>query len=186
MLLRTAAVLLAPGFEEAEAALPIDVLRRAGVEVAVLAVGPELAVRGAHALSFLADGPLEGYAATPDVTVLPGGMPGARNLADSAAVRALCGRTRDNGGWIAALCASPAVVLGPWGYLKGKRVTCYPSFRDQLPADSMPVDAPVVKDDPLITGRGPGAAAAFALAMVEELCGDTRADEIRRAMGIAC
>lgn len=178
---KTAVVLLAEGFEEIEAVTPIDVLRRADVAVTVLSVDGARTVTGAHGLAVVADAALAEYNDTPDLVVLPGGMPGSKNLAESAAARTLCERTLAAGRRVGAICAAPALALGSWGMLSGVHVTGYPGM--PFPADAKPVDGtPVVSDGPFITGRGPGAAMHFALALVGALQGNDLEFQLGKSM----
>lgn len=175
-----AVVLLAPGFEEIEAVTPIDVLRRAGVDVQVLSEDGA-AVEGAHGVTFAVDGALA-TAGEPDLLVLPGGMPGATNLAASAAIAELVRATHARGKLVGAICAAPAVALAPTGVLSGRRATCYPGFEERFPADVNAVAERVVVDGNLITSRGPGTALEFALTLVEQLVGAERAAQLRQGM----
>lgn len=180
-----ALVLLADGFEEIEAVTPIDVLRRAGVEVLSLGV-PGRRVRGARGVVLEADQALSDFALEEagqvDLVVLPGGMPGAENLARDPRVAALVRAVRAAGQRIAAICAAPAVALGPTGLLAGRRATCYPGFEQRFASDVRPSQERVVVDDWLVTSRGPGTALEFALTLVEQLAGAQAADELRTKM----
>ncbi len=162
-----AVVFLAEGFEEVEAVTPIDYLRRAGAEVVIAGVGTKCP-RGARGIAVQADadaGELSGYF---DAAVLPGGLPGADNLAASAAVRSFCEELWNSGKLIAAICASPAVVLGSFGMLKGRSFTCYPGCEEGL-QDAVFKEERVVTDGNLITSRGAGTAGEFALAIISYL-----------------
>lgn len=175
-------IFLAPGFEEIEAVAPIDILRRAGMDVAVVAVtddGSE-AVEGAHGLPIVADIHINDLPDTVSARwlILPGGMPGASNLAASSK---LCGLVRSADQGIAAICASPAVVLAPLGLLDGRSATCYPGFEEQCTGAEM-TGAPVVAEQGLITAKGPGFAMDFALAIVRQTLGDDAAESTARAM----
>ena len=121
------AIVLADGFEEIEAITPIDFLRRADIEITAVGVGGT-SVRGSHGITVAADISVADYSATPRYVILPGGMPGAKNLAASTEVRGLLARVSKSSGVICAICAAPAVVLAPLGYLDGKRFTCYPEL----------------------------------------------------------
>lgn len=179
-----ALVLWADGFEEIEAIAPVDVLRRAGVDVVIGGVGG-LTVASARGMRVLADVAAEELSAEDfDVVVLPGGLGGARALAASDAVRALIEGAAAAGRLVAAQCAAPAIVLGPLGLLDGRRATCYPSMRPTLRAGSV-VDAAVVVDGPFITGAGPGTALAFSLAVAEALVGPDAARAVAAAMLVA-
>ena len=172
------AVLLADGFEEVEAVTPIDFLRRVGVQVDVLGVTGER-VSGGHGVAVQADALLGAYRTVPDGVVLPGGMPGAQNLADSAGAVSLLRVVAESDGLIAAICASPAVVLAPNGFLSGRRATCYPGFEDRFEETVTFVEDRVVVDGNRITSRGPGTAAEYAVAIIRYLLGDAQAEEIR-------
>lgn len=179
-----AVVVLATGFEEIEAITPIDVLRRAGVEVVVAGLGgaTTVVVVGAHGLGLAVDTTLEHLPAEIDAVVLPGGLPGAENLANSTEVSQLIQRVAESGGIVAAICAAPALVLAPSGLLEGKRATCYPGFEERFPRGAQHEEARVVVDGRLITSRGPGTALEFALALVSELVSPERAAELAQGM----
>ena len=176
---KKAAVLLAPGFEEVEAATPIDFLRRAGLDVIVAGVG-ETSIEGAHGLTFLADTTVEELSPDLDAVVVPGGMPGAANLAASSAVGALIKGMFTRGKLVASICASPAVVLSPLGVLEGKKTTCYPGFEKDLTCGTFSEER-VVHDGNVITSRGPGTAAEFSLKIIEYLSGEQAARGIHEA-----
>lgn len=177
-----AVLLLAPGFEEVEAVTPIDFLRRADIEVTVLSVKAEggLEVSSARQLRLLADQEIGNYTDTPEALVLPGGMPGAKNLSESREVAGLIQRVQEAGGIIAAICASPALVLAPLGLLEGKRFTCFPGFEASVSGASFKLD-PVVVDGKLITSRAPGTAAAFSLEIINQLHGPEISRKIAEA-----
>lgn len=173
---------LAPGFEEIEAIAPIDILRRAGLDIAIVAVtddGSE-AVEGCHGIAVAADIHIDDLPedAAAQWLILPGGMPGATNLAANGKLARMLHSTA---GSVAAICASPAVVLAPLGLLNGRSATCYPGFEEQCPGAEM-TGAPVVVADNLITAKGPGFAVDFALAIVRQTLGDDAAENVARAM----
>jgi 4-methyl-5(b-hydroxyethyl)-thiazole monophosphate biosynthesis len=172
-------ILLADGFEEIEAVTCIDVLRRANLNVVVVSVGEKEEVCGSHNLKIQTDMKLRNFKELPDVLVLPGGMPGAENLAKSKEVITLIRECDKEKRIIAAICASPAIVLAPLGILDGKRATCYPQFEDNFGAKTAYVDEKVVVDDNIITSQGPGTAPYFALEIVKQLQGQKVADMVR-------
>lgn len=178
---KTAVVLLAPGFEEIEATCPIDVLRRAGVEVTVTGL-LQREVVAAHDMTFIADTTLAELAITPDALILPGGMPGSKNLGESAAARTLAEHVHTAGGWLCSLCAAPALTLAAWGLLGGKQATCYPGFEENFPADVIHRTDRVVVDAPFVTSRGPGTALDFALCVAAQLAGTETASTLRNRM----
>ncbi|MCL2558760.1 MAG: DJ-1/PfpI family protein, partial [Treponema sp.] len=156
---KTALVLLAEGFEEVEAVTPIDYLRRAGATVTVAAVGGNsLYVNGARGITVSADIFLEEAMESdilPSALVIPGGLPGADNIAASVEARALIAKMQGAGKKVCAICASPAIVLAPLGILAGKKFTCYPGMEKGI-ADGHWSDDPVVIDGNIITSRGAG------------------------------
>jgi 4-methyl-5(b-hydroxyethyl)-thiazole monophosphate biosynthesis len=174
-------LVLAEGFEEIEAVTPIDVLRRAGLEVTVAGIGGTL-VTGAHGLALKADIELTAYSGSPDAVVLPGGMPGASNLAACKPLASILIKAHGSGKLIAAICASPAVVLAPMGLLDGKKATCYPGFEDRLGATTERSGDRVVKAGKIITSKGPGTALEFSMAIVAELAGQAAADQLTEGM----
>lgn len=177
---RKAIVVLAEGFEEIEAVTPIDVLRRADVDVEVVGLEAQ-AVTGAHGVTFQADRVLSDTEDV-DAVILPGGLPGADNLAASAKLAAVIQAQVAAGKLVAAICATPAWVLPQLGLLDGKRATCYPGCQDKFGSTTTYVTDDVVKDGCVLTSRGPGTAFDFALALARELAGAAKADELAQAM----
>jgi 4-methyl-5(b-hydroxyethyl)-thiazole monophosphate biosynthesis len=181
---KKAVVLLAEGFEEVEAVTPIDYLRRAGIEVTIAAVCGGLAVKGARGVTVNADTTLRELgqkAAAWDAVVIPGGMPGASNIAASKEVGALIAEAAAEGKQVCAICASPAVVLAPLGLLSGKRFTCYPGMEEKV-RDAKWTDGNVVIDGNIITSRGAGTAGEFAVAIIGRLLGEAEGDRIAKAV----
>ena len=172
------AVLLAVGFEEVEAATPIDFLRRAGFDVTVAGVGGT-SIEGAHGLTFQTDTKVTKLSSDLDAVVVPGGMPGATNLAASEEVNALIRKLFKEGKLVASICASPAVVLSPLGILEGKKATCHPSAVKDLKCGTISEER-VVHDGNVITSQGPGTAAEFSIKIVEYLAGENAAQELHR------
>ena len=181
--MKKAVVLLADGFEEVEAVTPIDFLRRAGCDVTVAGVSGDV-VTGAHGIKIRTDSSVPESHQRFDAVIVPGGMPGAENVAASTAAIELLKATNDSGALVAAICAAPAVVLAANGLLNGKRATCYPGFEagfEKANQKGAGIDFStnrVVGDGNLITSRGPGTAAEFALAIVRYLVGGEAADTL--------
>ena len=183
---KKAIVLLAEGFEEVEAITPIDYLRRAGIEVTVAAVKSSPAVKGSHGIMVSADATLqdvrrEASAVLWDALVLPGGMPGAANLAASKEVGALICEMAAKGKLICAICASPAVVLAPLDILSGKTFTCYPGMEANVQGGMWTEDR-VAIDGNLITSRGAGTAGHFAVAIIGQLVSKAEADKLAKSV----
>ena len=178
---RKAIVVLAQGFEEIEAVTPIDILRRANLDVEVVGLDA-LEVTGSHGLTFRADR-LLADAEDADAVILPGGLPGAENLAASARLAAVLRAQLAAGRLVAAICASPAFVLAPLGLLDGRRATCYPGCQDRFADTTVYApDADVVIDASVVTSRGPATAFAFGLALARRLAGPEVAAQLARAM----
>jgi 4-methyl-5(b-hydroxyethyl)-thiazole monophosphate biosynthesis len=181
---KKAILLLADGFEEVEALTPVDYLRRAGIEVCTAAIGSAAIVTGSHGIPVTADvilGDLirqgRASAASWDAVLLPGGLPGAANLAASAEAGALLRDMAAAGKWVCAVCASPAVVLFPLGLLKGRDFTCFPGMETQVSGASWK-EEPVVVDGNIITSRAAGTAAAWAIGIIGKLAGEQAARKI--------
>ena len=172
---------LADGFEEIEALCPLDILRRAGVEVTTVGIGKDM-VRGAHGITVCADIPDVMYRdASPDMIILPGGMPGAANLDACKIVDVALKAASRKGAYLAAICAAP-FVLGKRGMLEGKCAVCYPGFEDDLLGAKVDKERTVVRDGNIITAKGMGAAFEFGLELVRCLCDDATADKIRASV----
>lgn len=179
--MKKAFVFLADGFEDVEAVTPIDYLRRAGVSVTVVGVSGKTVV-SSHSLRVACDADLAGVEGgpLPDLVVLPGGKKGSENLAACSPIRDLVSRMLDGKRLVGAICAAPAVVLGGWGFLEGRKYTCYPGCEEGLPA--RPLERRVVTDGNLVTSRGAGTAEEFAFELIRLLCGEEAADQIARSV----
>lgn len=175
---------LAEGFEEAEALFPLDLLRRAGVEVTTVGVGGKQ-ITGSHGITVAVDIPdrkfrLFALEHDIDAVILPGGMPGTRNLDASPIVDAALGVADGKGALICAICAAPS-VLGKRGLLKGRRCTCYPGFEETLEG-ALEVGGAVIRDGNIITARGAGVAMEFGLEIVSVLKSPEEAGKIRASI----
>jgi 4-methyl-5(b-hydroxyethyl)-thiazole monophosphate biosynthesis len=174
---------LADGFEEIEALTQVDLLRRVGVDVQTVSIMGHADVVGAHDIPVIADLLFdEADYDSCEMIVLPGGLPGATNLAAHEGLRQKLLAFAGEGKRIAAICASPAAILAPLGILDGKKATGYPGYEDQALANAVRADGDVVKDGSIITSRGPATAMPFALALVEELCGKAKRDELAKEL----
>ena len=173
-------ILLAPGFEEAEALVPADLLRRAGVEVALVGTQGEL-VPGGQGITVKADLTLaQADLSKAEMLVLPGGGVGVANLGSDSKVEALVKEAASRGIWLAAICAAPS-LLSKWGLLEGKHAVCYPSWTDRIPGAVL-TDAPVVVDGKIITARAAGASFDFGLKLAEVLTTPEKSQEVRHGI----
>ena len=172
-------VFLADGFEEIEALATVDLLRRAGIHVETVSINPTLAVRGAHDIEVAADIMLSDCPEGARMYIVPGGMPGAKNLADNPKVCQILTAQHEAGGKIAAICAAPAVVLAPLGIINEYEATCYPGFEEGVTAGGAHhKNQRVVVDRNIITANGPSSAVPFALTIIEAIKGQDAADKV--------
>lgn len=172
---------LAEGFEEIEAVTIIDVLRRAGLNVVTVSVTGNLMVKGAHQIELKADRLFEDVDYSLGMMiVLPGGMPGAKNLGEHKELGRQITEYHDNNKYLAAICAAP-LVFGNLGILKGKSAVCYPGFESQLIGAKVGM-LPYIVDQKVITGRGIGAALQFSLEIVKILIGEEQSVQLKNDM----
>lgn len=181
--MKTALVLLAQGFEEVEALTPVDYLRRAGIDAKTVSVAGPLAVSGARGIVVSADLPFDRRPAEFDCLILPGGMPGTKNLATHEGTVALVQESVAAGRLVGAICAAPALVLGlAAGVLGGKAYTCHPDLEEERGFGGLFKPERVVRDGNIITSRAAGTAGEFALALIEALAGGDAASKIAKAV----
>ena len=171
---------LATGFEEIEALCPLDIMRRAGLDVKTVGVGGN-EILGAHGICVKADITDEEFDAIKekniDMVFLPGGMPGTLNLAASKTVTEAINDAFKSQSYIAAICAAPS-ILGDMGLLMDKEAICYPGFEDRLKGAKISKNK-IVRDGNIITAAGMGVAYGMGLLLVEILCGKEKADHLR-------
>lgn len=171
---------LANGFEEVEALCPLDILRRANLDVCTVGIGSQ-SITGSHGITVqadMADTDFDG--ANLEMVILPGGMPGSLNLDASPVVDKALAMAKEMDAYLCAICAAP-LVLGRRGLLNGKAATCYPGFEDEL-TGATTIGGSVVQDGKVITATGMGVALDFGLTLVAALCGQAEADRIRTAV----
>lgn len=178
---------IADGSEEIETVCIVDTLVRAGITVTVASCRPDgaLQITASRGVKLVADCTIdEAVAQSFDVIALPGGMPGAEHLRDSGALVSMLKAQQAEGRWIAAICASPAVVLEHHDLLDGAKATCYPAFLEQLKPEHSDGESRVVTDYPhkCITSQGPGTAIEFALAIIEATLGKDKAKAVGAPM----
>lgn len=175
-------VFLANGFEDVEALIPIDVLRRGGVDVIMVSTTEDLIVESAHGVGIRADQMFTACDfSDADLLMLPGGMPGASNLFGHEGVCQALKLQAAAGKRIAAICASPAVVLSQLGLLDGKKATCYPGFEQMLKTADYTSEL-VTVDSNITTGEGPAAAFPYAYTILADLTDQATADQIAEGM----
>ncbi len=169
------AIFFATGYEEIEALTVVDILRRAGEEITMVSVTDERSVTSSHGVEVTMDKVLsEVNFDETDVIVLPGGMPGTKNLEACAALMEQVDAFVQAGKTVAAVCAAPS-ILGHRGHLNGKKACSFPDMESQLEGAEV-LREPAVIDGNIITGRGMGAAIPFGLAILEKLQGKEAAD----------
>lgn len=176
---------LAEGFEEVEALSVVDIARRAGLVIQTVSVTGQETVIGAHGVPVKADMLFDAATIEQEgsMLVLPGGLPGATNLAAHEGLRKVILDFNAAERPLSAICAAP-MVYGQLGILKGKKATCYPGFEKYLEG-AHTTGAMVEQDAHFITGKGPGAAFDFGFAIVTKLAGKEKADEVKAGMLLA-
>lgn len=179
--MKKTAILFAEGYEEVEALTVVDLLRRAQIGCDIISVGDAGQVTSSHGVTVCADKPFSETAFEEyDGVILPGGMPGTKNLAADDRVLALLQSFHAAGKLTAAICAAPT-VLAKAGLLEGKEAVCYPGMEEQLTVANIR-SSPVAVDGTVITSRGLGTAIPFALALVEYLDSGERAKALSSAI----
>lgn len=173
---------LADGFETVEALAPVDVMRRADIEVITVSIMKRKEVFSAQDVTLLADTLFEDVCNFDDAEayVLPGGGVGTDNLSAHEPLRALLTEANSKGKLVAAICAAP-MVLGRTGILEGRKATCYPGCESDLFGATYTA-TPVEQDGNVITACGPGVSFDFGFAIVERLCGREVVDTLRSQM----
>ena len=176
-------VLLGTGFEEVEAITPVDLLRRAGVQVLTVGVNGKT-VYGGHGIGIKADLELGEMDLTNlEMIVLPGGLGGVASVRASREAMAALQFAWDNGKYVAAICAGPT-VLADLGITDGRNATCYPGCESGMGNANMTPNVPCVRDGNLITGTSAGCAIPFALSLIEALQGEAAAKAVADAIVI--
>ena len=172
---------IADGSEEIETSCITDTLVRAGAEVTVASVEATTTCTMSRGLKIVADALVTDVSGDWDLVALPGGMPGAERLRDSDALDAILRKQDARRAPLAAVCASPAVILKSKGLIDGRQATCYPAppFVEAL---GDVADGTVVRDGHITTSRGPGTSLKFALDLVDQLYGPEKAEELRAQM----
>lgn len=184
-------VFLADGFEISEALTTVNMLRRGGVNVKTVSIYDDRIVTSSNRIPVVADMAFGEFKASTtfgpclptDVMIFPGGMPGSSNLAAFPKLMDIMMQHHEEGGTLAAICAAPSVVLGLLPTLEGKRMTCYDGFEETLISKGAEyVKEGVVVDGNIITGRGPGWAVEFGLAILALIKGQETADKVKAGL----
>ncbi len=172
---------LATGFEDIEALIPLDIMRRAGVDFRTVSITGDLYVESAHGVSIKADMLIEDAdMSDADLIMLPGGLPGATNLNAHNGVKKAIIEQNARGKMIGAICAAP-MVLGGIGLLQGRRATCYPGFEKYLEGAEYTHELCTV-DGNITTGEGPAAALPYAYTLLAALTDRQTADQVAEGM----
>ena len=181
IMMKTTIIFLADGFEECEALLAVDLLRRAGVDVQMTSVMKGLEVASSRKIRVQADVMAEDvdYAST-DMIVLPGGRIGTENLRKNKIVRTQCRAFSAEGKFVAAICAAPS-ILAKLGLLEGKEATCHPDYEDKMGGAVLTQESVAVAGN-IITGQGLGAGFPFAFELVRVLAGEDEVKRIKKAI----
>ena len=176
-------MLLGTGFEETEAIAPLDLLRRAGVDVLTVGVNGKT-VYGGHGIGIEADIALSELDLTNlEMIILPGGLGGVASVRASKEAMSALQFAWENDKFVAAICAGPT-VLADLGITDGKKATCYPGCETGMGSAIMQENAPCVRDGKLITGTSAGCAIPFGLALIEALKGREAADAVAQQIVI--
>ncbi|AJA90413.1 4-methyl-5(B-hydroxyethyl)-thiazole monophosphate biosynthesis protein [Borreliella chilensis] len=174
-------IILANGFEDIEAIIPIDILRRGNVNIQVVSVNDDNVVISSKGVSFLTDDVISNCKVDSfDLIILPGGMPGATNLFNSKKLDFILKDMNARGKFIAAICASPVVVLAAKGLLKVNKFTCYPGLEKNA-FDGEFVDKNVVISNNFITSKGVGTSFEFAFTLLEMVKGRQIMESVKKA-----
>lgn len=174
-------LLLADGFEEAEALVTADLIRRAGIPLTLVGLD-SLSVTGAHAITVAADQVLSDVAMEDmEMLILPGGMGGVENIQMNLFAQGMIQRAAEKGAYVAAICAAPT-ILAHLCLLDRRKAVCYPGMEDQMYSAVVQRDAHVVADGRFITGEAAGSVFEFGLKLVEVLRGKNSADQVKHSV----
>lgn len=170
-------IFLAPGFEECEALLVVDLCRRAGLDITTVSIEDKCEVTSSHNVTVIADCILADVDFNSlDMIILPGGMPGTLNLEACEPLMKQLESFYEKGKCVSAICAAPS-IFGHKGFLKGRKAVSFPSFESHLEGAEVSQKSVAVSDH-VTTSRGLGTAIDFGLAIVERYCGSEKAEEV--------
>lgn len=175
-----AVVFLADGFEECEALIVVDLLRRAGIETVMASVMNQLEVDSSRHIKVMADVlATEVYYDDVDLIFLPGGRLGTENLLKSDLVKEICCKYAKRK-YIAAICAAPS-ILASLGLLEGKTATCHPDYEEKMQGAILTRQS-VTTCDNIITGQGLGSSFPFAFEIIRQFIGEEKVEKIKRGI----
>ena len=169
--MKKVAVILADGFEEIEALTVVDIMRRAGEQCNMVSIN-KIDVVGAHNITVKADSLISDEIKNYDLIVLPGGMPGAKNLKENLKVIELIKDFNSKNKLIGAICAAP-IALAKAKIIDGRNITSYPGYEEELQEANYITSKAVVVDNNIVSSRGPATAIEFSYKLVELLCNDS-------------
>ena len=174
---------LADGFEEIEALAVVDILRRGGVDLIMVSITDNKHVKGAHNIEVIADCILSDILnLNAECLILPGGLPGAANLAECTELIEMLQKQYNNNKYIASICAAPALVLTKLKVKQKVAMTCYPGFEGKYTPNFEYSEAECEITDKIITAKGPGYANQFAFAVLEKLTSPEIAQQVANGM----
>lgn len=180
--MKTVYIYLADGFEEAEALVPCDMLRRAEIDAKLVSITNDVIVTGARGIRAVADITIDkAEIEKADMIVLPGGFPGYENLANCESVMNAVDYMIKNEKPVAAICGAPAAVLGKNGYLKDKRAVCYPGMEEDMNCKRIH-NGDVCVDGNIITAKSAACALEFAFVLITALCGSAKASQVMKSV----
>ena len=174
---------LGTGFEETEAIAPLDLLRRAGVEIATVGLNGKV-IYGGHGIGVETDLEIGQLDLTNlEMIVLPGGLGGVASIRASKAAMDAVAFAAENGRYVAAICAGPT-VLADLGITDGRKVTCYPGCESDMGSAEYIPNIPCIQDGNVITGTSAGCAIPFGLKLIAALKGEETAKTVAQQIVI--
>ena len=177
------ALFIENGSEELEFIAPLDIMRRANLEVDLISANNEDFITSSHNVKILADKKIEevNNILDYDAIVIPGGMPGSTLLRDNKKIIEFYQKMYNSGKLVAAICAAP-IVLSAAGITDDKEVTSYPGFDKEINYKNYNSEKAVVIDKNVITAQGPAVAILFGYEIVNYLLQDNTAEDVKKAM----
>lgn len=173
---------LGTGFEETEAIAPLDLLRRAAIDVLTVGLNGKI-VYGSHNIGIEADITIDEMdLTTAEMIILPGGLGGVASIQACPAAMEAVSFAHQNGKLIAAICAGPT-ILASLGITNGKKAVCYPGCEEQMKTATITQDA-ALRDGNVITGTSMGCATVFGLMLIESLKDQETAQRIKNQIVI--